>query len=49
MSAADRVPAVEFHGVTKDFGSTRALCDAELTVPPGQVVALLGPKGAGTQ
>ena len=44
MSAA---PAVEVHGLTKSFGSVRALDGLDLTVPAGTVVGFLGPNGAG--
>ena len=39
--------AVEFAGVTKDFGPLRALDGIDLRVHSGEVVALLGPNGAG--
>ena len=40
-------PAVEVHGLTKSFGSVRALDGLDLTVPAGTVVGFLGPNGAG--
>jgi ABC-2 type transport system ATP-binding protein len=43
----DTLPAVEFAGVTKHFGTVRALNEASFTVSHGEVVALLGPNGAG--
>jgi ABC-2 type transport system ATP-binding protein len=33
--------------LTKDFGSVRAVDDLTFTVPPGRVVAFLGPNGSG--
>jgi ABC-2 type transport system ATP-binding protein len=44
MTAA---PAVEVHGLTKSFGSTRVLDGLDLTVGSGQVTGFLGPNGAG--
>jgi ABC-2 type transport system ATP-binding protein len=41
------IPAVEVHGLTKTFGSVRALDGLELTVPAGDVVGFLGPNGSG--
>jgi len=38
---------VEATGLIKTFGRTRALDGLDLTVEPGQVVAVLGPNGAG--
>ncbi len=40
-------PAIAAVEVTKRFGSTVAVDRASLTVPHGQVVALLGPSGSG--
>jgi len=40
-------PAVDVSGVVKSFGEVRALRGVDLTVPPGTLAALLGPKGAG--
>jgi ABC-2 type transport system ATP-binding protein len=39
--------AVEISGLTKSFGSVRALDGLDLTVPTGEVVGFLGPNGAG--
>ena len=44
MSAA---PAVEVRGLTKSFGSTRALDGLDLTLARGSVTGFLGPNGAG--
>jgi ABC-2 type transport system ATP-binding protein len=38
---------IEVEGISKSFGSTRALADVDLTVDRGTVLALLGPNGAG--
>jgi daunorubicin resistance ABC transporter ATP-binding subunit len=38
---------IEVEGITKNFGSTQALADVDLSVAPGIVIALLGPNGAG--
>jgi ABC-2 type transport system ATP-binding protein len=39
--------AIEATGLTRSFGSTRAVDGLELTVPRGVVYGLLGPNGAG--
>ncbi|AYF96851.1 ATP-binding cassette domain-containing protein [Protaetiibacter intestinalis] len=39
--------AIEAHGLTKSFGSTRALAGIDLEVPEGRVLGVLGPNGAG--
>ena len=41
------VPAIEIRGVSKTYGSVRALCDIDLEIPEGEFFALLGPNGAG--
>ena len=38
---------IEAHGLSKRFGKVTALDGLDLTVPPGQAVAILGPNGAG--
>ena len=38
---------VSVHGLSKSYGSTRALDDVSFEVEHGQVFALLGPNGAG--
>ncbi len=40
-------PAVVFEGVGHDYGRTVALDGFDLSVAPGEVVAVLGPNGAG--
>jgi sulfate transport system ATP-binding protein len=39
--------SIEVRGVTKAFGSFVAVSDVSLTVPTGELVALLGPSGSG--
>ncbi|HEV7196065.1 MAG TPA: ATP-binding cassette domain-containing protein, partial [Pedococcus sp.] len=39
--------AIELTGLTKSFGSVRAVRGIDLTVRPGEIVAFLGPNGAG--
>ena len=39
--------AIEFAGVVKDYGRTRALAGIDLTVERGQIFGFLGPNGAG--
>ena len=41
------LPAVELRGLTKSFGSVRAVRGIDLTVRPGEIIAFLGPNGAG--
>src|ERR1700724_4376609 len=38
---------IEVEGVSKSFGTTRALVGVDLSVPAGSVQGLLGPNGAG--
>jgi ABC-2 type transport system ATP-binding protein len=40
-------PAIEIAGLSKRYGSVRAVDDLSLTVEPGEVFGLLGPNGAG--
>ena len=44
---AAAVTAIELRGLTKSFGSVRAVRGIDLTVRPGEIVAVLGPNGAG--
>ena len=44
---SDAAAAVHIEGVTKRFGSTRALAGVDLDVTEGTVFGLLGPNGAG--
>ena len=39
--------SIEVRNVTKSFGSFRAVHDVSITVPTGELVALLGPSGSG--
>src|SRR5688572_6162526 len=39
--------AISIRGVSKSFGSTRAVRDLELDVPQGSLCGFLGPNGAG--
>ena len=46
--AGDEVqPLLRLHGVVKNFGPVQALSKVNLTVPAGQVTALVGDNGAG--
>ncbi|AIT60376.1 methionine ABC transporter ATP-binding protein [Corynebacterium doosanense] len=38
---------IEFRGVTKDFGSVKAVDDVTLTVEPGEILGVIGYSGAG--
>jgi ABC-type sugar transport system ATPase subunit len=40
-------PAVEAVGISKSFGSLRALDDVSVNVPPGSFHAIVGENGAG--
>ncbi|NSX53549.1 sugar ABC transporter ATP-binding protein [Parasulfitobacter algicola] len=44
---AEAEPLLTATGVSKNFGKTRALVDASLTLRPGETVGLLGANGAG--
>lgn len=44
---APSVPVVEARGIAKHYGGVVALTDADLTVMPGEVVAIVGDNGAG--
>jgi putative spermidine/putrescine transport system ATP-binding protein len=44
---AGRSTAVEFRGVRRSYGSTHALDGLDLTLRPGELLALLGPSGCG--
>ena len=40
-------PAIETHGLTRDFGQFRAVNGIDLAVPAGSFYGFLGPNGAG--
>ena len=49
-AATDAIPpgmAVETRGLVKAFGSVPAVCEADLAVPRGELLAVLGPSGCG--
>lgn len=41
------MPAVRLEGLHKTYGSVRAVNGVDLTIAPGEIVAVLGPNGAG--
>jgi ABC-2 type transport system ATP-binding protein len=43
----DAAPAIRLAGVHKSYGSVRAVDGLDLTIAPGEIVAVLGPNGAG--
>jgi ABC-2 type transport system ATP-binding protein len=45
--AVDRAVAVKLTGVTKTYGSVRAVDGVDLSIGAGEMVAILGPNGAG--
>ncbi|MEV6835967.1 ABC transporter ATP-binding protein [Streptomyces sp. NPDC051133] len=46
-AAAEKAATVEFRGLRREFGATVALDGLDLTVRPGEFLALLGPSGCG--
>ena len=40
-------PVIEAHGLTRDFGTLRAVDTLDLTVPRGEIYGFLGPNGSG--
>jgi ABC-2 type transport system ATP-binding protein len=46
-SGAGGVPVVEARGLTKTYGTTRALDKINLSIGAGRIVGLIGPNGAG--
>jgi len=46
-STSDNAATVEFRGLRREFGPTVALDGLDLTVRPGELLALLGPSGCG--
>lgn len=47
VAAATVTPRLSMRGITKRFGTVEALRGAELTVMPGEIMALVGDNGAG--
>ena len=47
QAVEQRTPILEARGISKRFGSVRALEGADFEVYPGEVVALIGDNGAG--
>ena len=43
----ETLPLIELEGVSKSFGSVRAIDDVSLTVAEGEAVGIVGPNGAG--
>jgi len=39
--------SIEIENISKQFGSFTALKDVSLSIPSGELVALLGPSGSG--
>ncbi len=46
-TTSSSTPALQLSGVSKSFGSTRALVDVDLEVADGELLALVGPSGCG--
>src|SRR5712672_3065463 len=47
ISPSGSGPILTLRNISKSFGGTRALTDAQLDLHPGQVTALIGENGAG--
>ncbi|QOV39652.1 ABC transporter ATP-binding protein [Streptomyces ferrugineus] len=47
MTTIENAATVEFRGLRREFGPTVALDGLDLTVRPGELIALLGPSGCG--
>ncbi|HEY7575897.1 MAG TPA: ATP-binding cassette domain-containing protein, partial [Thermoanaerobaculia bacterium] len=47
MAETPRDDGIEVEGISRDFGSVRALDRVSLRVPRGEIYGLLGPNGSG--
>jgi len=47
MPKMESIPAISVSGLSKSFGSLKALSEVSFSVPRGEVFAYLGPNGAG--
>ena len=47
IASSDPAPRLEMRGIGKEFGGVSVLSNVDLTLAPGEVVALLGSNGAG--
>ncbi|MEU0785450.1 ABC transporter ATP-binding protein [Streptomyces sp. NPDC006173] len=47
LATLEKAATVEFRGLRREFGQTVALDGLDLTVRPGELLALLGPSGCG--
>lgn len=45
--AASVAPTIEAQGICKRFGQNEVLCGVDLSVSPGETVAIIGPSGSG--
>ena len=47
QDSGDDFPLLSMHGISKSFPGVQALCDVDLVLWPGEVLALVGENGAG--
>lgn len=47
IDPCDETPVVELKGISKSFGSAQILNQLDLTIYPGEAVAVIGPSGTG--
>ena len=47
QDSGDDYPLLSMHGISKSFPGVQALCDVDLVLRPGEVLALVGENGAG--